>query len=202
MGQRLNLEIKWGDKTLANAYYHWSAYTGSALAVAKEAVGWYEENVLYYYGYEQHLSNEHSALNAAIKMLEATGAGVNDAEKERIRHSTRIFNHEFKDCTSRNEGLLSVTKEGIEENRFWEEGRVELDLMNDRVLFQVYHYFTEEDWDEFYPHTPYHELPEAPFDVEDFEMTTGAFDRVERLFKMYPDGVRHSDGEIAIVPIV
>ena len=31
MGQRLNIEIKKDSKVLANAYYHWSAYTSSAL---------------------------------------------------------------------------------------------------------------------------------------------------------------------------
>ena len=31
MGQRLNIEIVNGETSLANAYYHWSAYTKSAL---------------------------------------------------------------------------------------------------------------------------------------------------------------------------
>ena len=37
MGQRLNteriIEIVDNDKTLANSYYHWSAYTDSAVAL-------------------------------------------------------------------------------------------------------------------------------------------------------------------------
>lgn len=31
MGQRLNIEIISGDKVLANAYYHWSAYSRIAI---------------------------------------------------------------------------------------------------------------------------------------------------------------------------
>lgn len=31
MGQRLNLEFQYGDKVIANAYYHWSGYTIDSL---------------------------------------------------------------------------------------------------------------------------------------------------------------------------
>ena len=37
MGQRLNLEIRKKGKPLANAYYHWSAYTGSSYALVEQA---------------------------------------------------------------------------------------------------------------------------------------------------------------------
>lgn len=36
MGQRLNIEIVDGNTTLANAYYHWSAFTFPALELTAE----------------------------------------------------------------------------------------------------------------------------------------------------------------------
>ena len=39
MGQRLNIEIMSGEKVLANAYYHWSAYTASAAELTKIILG-------------------------------------------------------------------------------------------------------------------------------------------------------------------
>lgn len=38
MGQRLNIEIKSKGKVVANCYYHWSAYTMSALQLTKEII--------------------------------------------------------------------------------------------------------------------------------------------------------------------
>ena len=38
MGQRLNIEIKKDSKVLANAYYHWSAYTSSALQMLPKSI--------------------------------------------------------------------------------------------------------------------------------------------------------------------
>ena len=38
MGQRLNLEISRGKKPIANAYYHWSAYTDSSYDLARSII--------------------------------------------------------------------------------------------------------------------------------------------------------------------
>lgn len=39
MGQRLNIEMKTKGKVVANCYYHWSAYTMTALQLTKEIIG-------------------------------------------------------------------------------------------------------------------------------------------------------------------
>lgn len=152
MGQRLNIEIKKGDKTLANAYYHWSAYSSSACGMAVDIMNFMKENpqscddVLY-----------------AIRLLEHTGAGLthfNPSEEEKeqaknlykseyyekwlARPSERktamdMFPNEvFKNCYGRNEGLLAITEYGINETRDWEEGRVTIDIGEQRVGFDVY----------------------------------------------------------------
>lgn len=61
MGQRLNLEIKTNDKTLANCYYHWSGYTSSALELTKIILN--------------NLSDKELTQDYAVELLKLTGAG-------------------------------------------------------------------------------------------------------------------------------
>lgn len=64
MGQRLNLEIKTNDKTLANCYYHWSGYTSSALELTKIIL--------------DNLSDKELTQDYAVELLKLTGAGNSD----------------------------------------------------------------------------------------------------------------------------
>ena len=69
MGQRLNIEIKENGTTLANAYYHWSAYTDSSLELTEHIL----KNI-------DSVEHENSTVKA-IKLLETTGAGLTEQEK-------------------------------------------------------------------------------------------------------------------------
>ena len=96
MGQRLNIEIVNGETSLANCYYHWSAYTGSALNLTKHIIDSYYD------------SEAIVGLKMAIELLEATGGGVNETERAEIQKQPKKFgSFEFKDCTNRNNGLIS-----------------------------------------------------------------------------------------------
>lgn len=44
MGQRLNIEIVNGETSLANCYYHWSAYTSSALGLTRQIIDAYYDS--------------------------------------------------------------------------------------------------------------------------------------------------------------
>lgn len=64
MGQRLVVNIREGEDIKCNAYYHWSGYTNSAIAIIKEMkLDEFEER----YGYM-------SPIIAGINMLLSTGA--------------------------------------------------------------------------------------------------------------------------------
>lgn len=96
MGQRLNIEIVSGGEVIANAYYHWSAYTRSAIGLAKEAIAAYE-----------HLANQcKDELALAIRMLEETGAGVNEIERARIKRDPKFSEYSIRDCQDRNKGKI------------------------------------------------------------------------------------------------
>ena len=140
MGQRLNIEIKENEKTLANAYYHWSAYTDSSLGLT--------EHILKNIDFFKH---ENNIINA-IRLLETTGAGLTFKEKALFKKDFADFeNIEFEECTGRNDGLIAISESGIRDTRSWEEGRVEIDLTNKTVNFNVVWKETLEEIKEDYP---------------------------------------------------
>lgn len=184
MGQRLNIEIMSNDSVLANAYYHWSAYTRSALYLTKEIVAAFDS------------VNEETDLKKAIRLLELTGAGVNSSERMRIDNDVtgKFAGIEFKDCINRNEGLLAVTKEGIDETRYWEEGRVTIHLDTHTINFDVLWYIDAEIYEEEYEES----AEDIPL-VDDFDFTHISFKDLYKLVGLidtHTDGVRFADGAI------
>lgn len=75
MGQRLNISMELNGEVVANAYYHWSAYTRSAAYIVNSICDvWHE------------LKKESpSDLDFACRLLHETGAGFNEDEIGRIR---------------------------------------------------------------------------------------------------------------------
>ena len=119
MGQRLNIEIKkkGKEKTIANCYYHWSAYTESSLLLAKEIL----ENIINYH-------DEKDDFKKALQLLQSTGAGIIHNEYDILKKKQKRYCRVGED---RNMGLISFTDKGIEETRTWEEGRIEIELDDD-----------------------------------------------------------------------
>ena len=135
MGQRLNLEIWNNGKVLANAYYHWSAYTSSAAKIVNEALA----------STEIFNGNGNEVLYA-IRLLEATGAGLPTYEREYIQKNNLFEGCGFAECNGRNEGLIAISEEGIKETRDWEEGAARIYLDEKRISFNV---FWKQHWYEW-----------------------------------------------------
>lgn len=158
MGQRLNIEIVDGETSLANCYYHWSADTNSALELTKQIIDSY---------YNSKLT---VGLEMAVELLEATGAGINKTERAEIQKQPEKFgSFKFKDCTSRNDGLISITEKGKETTREQEEGRVTIDLSTETFDFDVLLYYTMENYtyycDANFDEATFKKLPECPFNL-------------------------------------
>lgn len=163
MGQRLVVEIRKTDKeiggfrSLAAAYYHWSAYTEDAIDLTLFLIDKYNE-------LREKYTDD---LELAVRMLEASGAGLWPEEKIFIEQDNMLLNFDIQDCENRNKGLLSVTERGISGLRYWEEGLVIIDIGTQEIDFQVYTEWTErefkEDWcmDEPY----YDAFQVIPFDM-------------------------------------
>ena len=185
MGQRLNIEIISGGETLANCYYHWSAYTSSALYLTKQIIERYKE--LY--------KGKQVGVKEAVELLEYTDGGVNGNERERIQADKRFACIEFKDCTSRNHGLISVTKEGIEDTRAWEEGRVEIYVDCESFMFSVIWEENKDTYAEDYYDDEEFDF-ESLYDASQYDFSNLSFDDIDWFMDFvdkHPDGVRQGD---------
>lgn len=128
MGERLNIEIKNNGKVLANSYYHWSGYTSSTLELTQIIL----DEIHSYINIQKIFEN--NLVLYAIRLLEVTGAGLTDVEKEFAFKN--IGKHKFAKCASRNDGLISISPKGIEETEYWEEHRVEINLDSKTINFK------------------------------------------------------------------
>ncbi len=78
MGQRLNIEVHYDGELVANAYYHWSAYTSSSLNLLGKVIEAYQNRT------------EINKLKVAVEILQATGAGINEEERQNIAKDVKI----------------------------------------------------------------------------------------------------------------
>ena len=163
MGQRLNIEILDGETLLANAYYHWSAYTSSAIHLTAQIINTF---------YTSRGLNKTDIRTTAIRLLESTGAGYDAEERFRIEQSGDEFlkNLTVNECIDRNRGILSVTEEGMNDTRSWEEGRVSIDISSELVHFNVYSEIEDDDWDNYYDDWHPVLINEDSFKWPDFEI--------------------------------
>lgn len=163
MGQRLVVEIRksfdHGYHTLAAAYYHWSAYTEDAIDLTSFLIEKFGELR------EKYMDD----FELAVRMLEATGAGLYPEEKIRIKQSVEpLLKYHIKDCKDRNHGLLAITEEGIKDLYRWEEGTVVIDIGAQEIGFWVYYEYSKEEYDEYYSddENKYDKLKVIPFDMD------------------------------------
>lgn len=135
MGQRLNVEIWNNGKVLANAYYHWSAYTDSAAQIVNAALNYINNNPI----------QDDNDLLYAVRILEATGAGLTTNEIEHAKKLPVLDGVIFAECNGRNDGLIGISEEGISETRLWQEGSAYIYLDEKRISFRVFH--TQRKWE-------------------------------------------------------
>lgn len=202
MGQRLNIEIVDHEHTYANAYYHWDAFSSTALVKTKDILDWYKENAKRYSG---------SPLLLAIKMLESTGAGVNDVEEYRILNDPNLELRKFmpQKCINRNEGLLSITDKGMKETESWEEGRVTINIEEETILFNVHNDDLPEEYQRYVNDYGYPELEEF-MEIDDHHWFGSGenhneipFDKIDEALDIHsktgngkPWGFKRADGSV------
>ena len=164
MGQRLNIQFEDTTGVLANAYYQWSGYTGSAMLLTNEIIS-------------SDLIDDTSISNKvkAVKLLELTGAGLTREE-----FNDDFPSHLYKESKDRTSGLIAISKEGIEETQSWEEARVTIDLDTQQIYFNIYGYVNIDDYD---PEDRV-KIPEQSYNSElDYEDVS--FEKFPELFKEF-----------------
>lgn len=156
MGQRLNIEIKINGEVQANAYYHWSGYTSSAIKLTEQIL----------LQREDFLDKKEPKLSA-IRLLETTGAGLTQEELEIAKEEYSEVT--FGKCNGRNSGLIAISEDGMNETRIWEEARVTIDFDEETVDFNVWSIWDKEEYLDEYEKLPEKEINDSNFNIMSFE---------------------------------
>lgn len=168
MGQRLIITVRNHGRDLAKIYYHWSAYTRSALEETKELLDHISQ-----YGYVKGLNEVHpircSSCGALvfedhcehcgtphhghsitekdlqlvlIRYCEKRGGGIITRDTE-LAYVSKLFPDQYfkQKNISRNDGIIALSQEGMDSLQSWSEGDIIIDLdqrMIHNTVFYTY----------------------------------------------------------------
>lgn len=132
MGQRLVINvIGKDDEIMANAYYHWDAYTIPAAQQLKKISNFIKEN---------KLDGNTDFKDYAVEMLKSTGASLyEDYKNEKVD----------KEKLNRVAGMIQVSEAEIDNANSWAEGIITINLENESVGFGVFTMMDEEEFNEY-----------------------------------------------------
>lgn len=189
MGQRLVINIYSKGEILANAYYHWSAYSLGSLDELRPIIKELEtpEEQEYKFG-----------VLDAIKLLQVTSAELTDKEFDEIKKLYPSFKRKTERI-DRNDGLIAFTEKGKSTNMLWSEGIIEVFVDDKTFDFSiVFPVESREKLKEFYQldeldmpdefGSPFYSFELIPFDrFEEFYSFVETVIRGEGVVR-FPDG--------------
>ena len=202
MGERLVIHIKRDDVSLATLYYHWSAYTHTAIIRLKDLYNHVLVNanrmddnelrlaLIHYaehstpYGYFDDVTKlqrmkseveEKTDESSLMRQFLHMHGGVSAEDKDFVK--TIFPEEEFVfDDISRNEGLVSISQESMNNSISWADGLVEIDLSENMVNFGVLWVYDLEDYFEYLEDMEIEDrvnpddITEIPIDISNFEL--------------------------------
>ena len=171
MGQRLVVTIHNEDKELCKIYYHWSAYSFSALLRTQELIGCI---------YDHNDETESELLLRLIRFCENNGGGIR-ADEEEFKYIQSLYPNETfkKDDYSRNHGLIALSEKGKEDLQYWSEGDIDIHIDEDKIYNGVYDYYeTIEDynkehseWDEDFEPKELEDITNIGYDLGEIDIS-------------------------------
>lgn len=145
MGQRLVITIHAFNDDIAKIYYHWSAYTESALSEAKDII----ENVDW-----ENCKTKDELILRIIRHIEENGGGIDGGiGSEEYNYVNQYFKSKYKFNTdpNRNYGLIAISEKCMNEIQMWSEGDLKIDFDEQIVHNDVFSFIGQkEDFIEFY----------------------------------------------------
>lgn len=134
MGQRLVVIINNKGKNLANAYYHWDAYSLASLERIKPIIDFLKGKNIKNFG-----------ISDAIRLLQISGAEITDEELLYCKKNNIEVKRNYENI-DRNRGLISVSKEEMENSLDWAEGTIEIYVNEKKIGYGVYWDASEDDY--------------------------------------------------------
>ena len=193
MGQRLNIEIKNKGKVLANSYYHWSRFSKSALKLTKKIIDNFDE------------IQEDNEIIRAVRLLGLTGEGLTRNAIDYAYKNIKGFDLTLDDgkgflskclipiTKGRNEGLIDISDEEMEDTRCWEEGRITVNIDSKTFDFNVLFKMSLKKFIEEYEDVKIENLKEVPFDFENIP-----FNKIDELIEFVKTTQEVNDGNFKI----
>ena len=170
MGQRLVVTINKNDKDLCKIYFHWSAYSHSALRETRDIIN------CIYNGEDE---TEDALLLRLIRYCEENGGGIRADDYEFNYIQARYPNETFKkEDYSRNYGLIALSEKGMQDLQDWSEGDVTINLDTEKVENGVFgwyeyleHYNDERaEWDDEFKPLTLDDIPDIGYDLGHFDI--------------------------------
>ena len=192
MGQRLVVSIQNNGKEIATVYYHWSAYTVSAL---------YETSKLVRCIFNHKDETEEELKLRLIRFCYENGGGINGNDEE-FEYIESLYPGEVfkRNGYSRNDGLIDLSSKGRYEAHGWSEGDIEIYIDEERINNGVFGYFQDyneyvddvKSWGEDYEDEifTFEEMDEIHYDlgdiaIEDIDNVIAALENVTTHFIRY-----------------
>jgi hypothetical protein len=163
MGQRLNIEVIINGERMANGYYHWGAYTNSALCEVTKCIDFYNKHVkgkvsdpvliavqtLLLFSPDLPKPPSVPSHLAAMPLLSLL-SGLPGLSENSLQYMKEKYpNIEWPEANSRNNGLISCVDEEMDKTEAWEEGRISIYIDEEKICFHVLSLWELEDYLEY-----------------------------------------------------
>jgi len=163
MGQRLVITVIQNEEDIAKIYYHWSAYSLSALQETREVL-------------DCLLNNDNPIKDLRLRLIrfvESRGGCIDGgSESEEFKAIQEMYpNEKFKSDGSRNEGLIALTEDGMNSIQSWSEGDVDINLDYGMIYNSVYWSddfdYYKEQWEEERKNLKLEDIPEYNINISE-----------------------------------
>lgn len=138
MGQRLVVTVKSTGEDLCKMYFHWSAYTISALMEVRDMMA----------EFPMETNSKEDAILYFIRYCEEYGGGIDGGmdSKEWNYITNKYPNYKFKsENINRNRGLIAISEDGMDEMQSWSEGNIYINLDEMTVHNELFLYYDDID---------------------------------------------------------
>ena len=179
MGQRLIVTIHAFDEDIATIWYHWSAYTTSALQEAKDIINkvdWFDCN------------SKDELILRITRYLESCGGGVDIDDRKTFEE--KYPGEKFSDDVNRNCGLIAISENSMKHHQYWSEGDLTIDFDAEKVYNEVM--FTYVSDEEFRRERMDAGFEDDDIDVKDIKQLL--FDPTEVHFFALDSAIKELDG--------
>lgn len=199
MGQRLVILVRRNDVDIATVYYHWGAYSNSAISYLSDMyddvlskasklsdqglqlalIRHAEKNS--FFGFFPDEQVRKKFLRSLLPILHTAPPFIVDQWNDRgglcsseFEHGLQMFPGEsfILEGLNRNYGLVNITEQGMNTSLHYAEGLIVVDLTSQNVQYDVIckHPIEDYDGEENDSEDSIDNIPSIPFDISSFDM--------------------------------